>query len=359
MTNLEKNINQYMELKGIRFYTDLLVDIAHQLNIKGYDAFEFANREKANFSKMLKGQRPLKYDFIVPLEKIFGVSLARLLDEDAYKLPTEKDNIPFLKGFRYYAYKDDPELYEKELDNLLTATGESCLTQTDEFGKTFLDYAVEYKSINGVRFLHDKYKLKLRSYNNHFETEPNGILWIHNKGIELARMISNFGDVELFNDIYDSRYMVACGGYYLPDTIFATDEYASIILENKELYNSLFENKPYAYLYGRKAQTRLNKKYMEFNSINPVINTCLSYALRHLKKYKNEAIEILNFGINHNLRIRQRFGKELYNFHIDECGGIRDRANNNEIVQIAVIVKEKEINDEEINNLIEQLPTFM
>ena len=49
MTNLEENINHYMELKGIKFYTDLLVDIAHELNIKGKDAYEFAKREKANF----------------------------------------------------------------------------------------------------------------------------------------------------------------------------------------------------------------------------------------------------------------------------------------------------------------------
>lgn len=149
MGNLKNNIDHYMELKGIKMYSHLLVDIAHELGIKGQDAYKFANKEKSNFSKMLKDERPLKYEFIIPLEKIFGVSLARLLDEDAYKLPTEKDNVPFIKGFRYYAYLDDTKLYKEEFNLLLARDGKSILTQTDEFGKTFLDYVVEYRSVNG------------------------------------------------------------------------------------------------------------------------------------------------------------------------------------------------------------------
>ena len=74
MGHLKSNIDHYMELKGIKMYSHLLVDIAHELGITGQEAYKFADREKSNFSKMLKGERPLKYDFIIPLEKIFGVS---------------------------------------------------------------------------------------------------------------------------------------------------------------------------------------------------------------------------------------------------------------------------------------------
>lgn len=118
MTNLKNNIDHYMKLKGIKKYSRLLVDIAHQLGINGEESYLFAEKEKANFSKMLKGQRPLKYEFIVPLEKIFGVSLSRIMDENAYKLPVEKDNVPFNKGFRYYAYLDNPDLYRNEYHRL-------------------------------------------------------------------------------------------------------------------------------------------------------------------------------------------------------------------------------------------------
>ena len=69
MKSLKSNVDHYMELKGIRMYSHLLVNIAHELGIKGQEAYNFADREKSNFSKMLKGERPLKYEFIIPLEK--------------------------------------------------------------------------------------------------------------------------------------------------------------------------------------------------------------------------------------------------------------------------------------------------
>lgn len=139
MTALKNNIDHYMELKNIKMYSHLLADIARELGMKGQEAYRFAEREKANFSKMLKGERPLKYEFIIPLEKIFGVSLARLMNEDAYKLPVEKENVAFDKGFRYYAFLDNPVLYEKEFDKLLNIDGKTILNNRDEFGKTFLD----------------------------------------------------------------------------------------------------------------------------------------------------------------------------------------------------------------------------
>lgn len=58
MTNLKNNIDHYMQLKGIKMYSHLLIDIAHQLGINGKEAYAYAEKEKANFSKMLKGQTP-------------------------------------------------------------------------------------------------------------------------------------------------------------------------------------------------------------------------------------------------------------------------------------------------------------
>ena len=39
MTNLKSNIDHYMKQKGIRMYSHLLVDIAHELGIKGQHAY--------------------------------------------------------------------------------------------------------------------------------------------------------------------------------------------------------------------------------------------------------------------------------------------------------------------------------
>ncbi len=57
MTTLKNNIDHYMELKNIKMYSHLLADIARELGMKGQEAYRFAEREKANFSKMLKGEK--------------------------------------------------------------------------------------------------------------------------------------------------------------------------------------------------------------------------------------------------------------------------------------------------------------
>ena len=358
MTDLEKNINHYMDIKGIKMYTHLLVAVAHELGIKGQKAYDFANREKANFSKMLKGERPLKYEFIIPLEKIFGVSLARMMEPDSYKLPLDKENIPYSKGFRYYAYLDDIELYKKELDTLLTKSGEGVLTQTDEFGKTFLDYVVEYNSINGIRFLRDTYHLKLRIWNNQFDTEPKGMFWVHDKGIELARIVANSGDVKLFTDIYDPYYSFAMSGYYLRDSIFTQDDYFEIILDHEELYKTIFEIKKYEYELTRHQKKVLGKDTQSFSSINPIINGVLRFTLKHLDKYRDKAVEILKFGISHNESVASGLEDRIDYYMVDEIGGLRNWNKNYEIADVVIIADVKDIHDKEINELIDKLPKF-
>lgn len=306
MGNLKNNIDHYMRLKGIKMYSHLLVDIAHELGIKGQEAYKFASKEKSNFSKMLKDERPLKYEFIVPLEKIFGVSLARLLNEDAYKLPIEKGDVPFNKGFRYCAYLDDPKLYREEINLLLAKDGKSILTQTDEFKKTFLDYVVEYHSVNAVRYLHEEYGIKLKWYHNQFEfKKDSGITGISfDNSLEFARLVASINDPELFYDIYDSYNMFLAQGHYVTDdTIFCRGEFLELILDNDDLFNSLFEIRSYKFTaLGSRVKREKKVESVTYYSINPIINNCLRYALKHLDKYRQRAIEILKFGIKHNIK---------------------------------------------------------
>ena len=358
MNDLKKNIDHYMNLKGIKMYSHLLVDIARELGIKGQDTYEFANREKSNFSKMLKGERPLKYEFIIPLEKIFGVSLARLMDKDAYKLPVEKENVPFNKGFRYYAYLDDPQLYKNEFDLLLACDGKPIITQTDEFGKTFLDYVVEYHSVNGVRYLHEEYGIKLTMFYNQFEfRKDKGITWIHfENGLEFARLVASMKDVELFNSIYDSYYMFfACGYYDVDRCIFANNDFLELILDNNEIFNSIFEEKQYVFELSNFAKRKKQIESITYNSINPIINNCLSYALKNLDKYKQQAIEILKFGIDYNRKIAANI--DFSSCYIcNELGALKN-FKDEDFYELSIYA-DVETSDTEIKALISQLPRF-
>lgn len=359
MGNLKNNIDYYMKLKGIKMYSHLLVDIAHELGIKGQEAYIFARREKSNFSKMLKEERPLKYDFIIPLEKIFGISLARLLDEDAYKLPAEKENVPFNKGFRYYAYLDDPKLYKEEFDLLLAKDGKSILTQTDEFEKTFLDYVVEYRSVNGVRYLHDEYGIKLKWFYNQFEFRKNnkGVTWINFENcIEFARLVASMKDAALFNDIFDSYNMFFTNGHYATeDCIFCQSEYLEIILDNDDLFHSIFEIKHYKLKLGNLDARKKQMDFITYDSVNPIINNCLRHALKHLDKYKQRAIDILEFGMDYNRKIASQIVFE--NCYIcNDLGGLKDFTNK-DYYDFVVFTDEK-VNDAKIERLMAQLPKF-
>ena len=339
-------------------YSHLLVDIAHESGIKGQKAYAFADKEKSNFSKMLKGERPLKYEFIIPLEKIFGVSLARLLDENSFKLPVEKDNVPFNKGFRYYAYLDDPKLYREEFDLLLAKDGKPIISQTDEFGKTFLDYVVEYRAVNGVRYLHDEYGIKLKWYHNNFDlNKSKGVTWINfDNAIEFARLVASMDDADLFNDIYDSYNMFFTNGHYGGrDSIFYNTDYLEILLDHDHLFNSIFDIKPYRLELSSKLRKEKQVDYVTYYSINPIINNCLRYSLQHLDKYKERAKDILIFAINYNKRIASETESSDY-YLCNELGGIKS-LRNNDYYDLIVFV-DVEINEPDINELIDHLPNF-
>lgn len=364
MGTLRENIDHYMDRKGIETYSRLLFNIARELGLSNEKSYEFADKEKSNFSKMLNGKRPLKHEFILPLEKIFGVSLARLLDEEAYKVPLEKDEVPFDKGFRYYAYLDDPKLYKNEFDLMLTKEGNPILTQTDEFEKTFLDYVVEYHSVNGVRYLHDEYGIKLKWHWDRFEfKKDSGITFMNfTNCIEFARLVADMEDAELFHDIFDTYNMFLAHGHYVDNnTVYCQDDYLEILLDHDDLFHSLFEERVYEYTdLGKRVKRERKIESIRFRSINPIINNCLRYALNHLDHYRRQAKEILKFGIRHNKKFMTNDDADKYCIG-SELGGLIEAEKTDyfscEVVDIAIFV-DCEADDEEIQSLIEQLPKF-
>ena len=92
-----------------------------------------------------------------------------------------------------------------------------------------------------------------------------------------------------------------------------------------------------------------------FYSINPIINNCLRYALKHLDKYKCRAIDILKFGIDYNRKIANEI--DFYDCYIcNELGGLK-KLSNDDYYDIVIFV-DVEVNDNEIKSLIDQLPKF-
>ncbi len=348
-----------MQLKGIKTYSRLLADIAHKLNIHGEEVYRFAKREKSNFSKMLKGKRQLKYEFIIPLEAILGTSLAKMMDHEAFKLPVEKECVPFIKGFRYYAYKDDPDLYLNELDNILDKDGKSILNNMDEFGKTFLDYIVEYHAVNGVKYLYNEYGIKLKWSHNQFTFKRDkGLVWLNfENSIEFARLVASMDDSTLFYGIYDCYNMFFSNGHYATDTnVFCQADFLEIIMDSETLFNNLFKVRKYDFKLGGFGNRKIGQAMEEFYCANPILNNCLRHALTHLNKYRRQAIEILKFGIRNNDSIKK--GNNTADCFINELGGIYDLSKERRFIDLAIFVDVEDIQDAEIKELVDNLPKF-
>lgn len=348
MTNLRKNINRYMDIKQIRFYSDLLVKIGMELGVS--NPYEYAEKEKSNFTKMLNGERPLKYDYIIPLEKIFGVSLARLIDDGAYKFPLEKEDMPYIKGFRYYAYKDDMKLYEEEFEKTMIANnGFPTICNLDEFYKTFLDYVIEYRSINALRFLRKKHSFKSIPYStNTFQIDGQNTLFTTNEN-ELLKMVIQEGDCELFDVVFDPfticiEYRTAFENMKLDLQTF------ELILNSNKIFDWLFTPQKYPYKRFNYGIVGHDDEIIEL--LNPLLTHCLDYSLSKLGEYRAQARRILEFGIEYNAKLLEKLDLEKSRLFVREHGNLfygQELIGN-------IIFPEYETKDEEMLDLIKKLP---
>ena len=350
MSDLRKNIHRYMEIMQIKHYSDLLVKIGKELKVK--DAYEFAEKEKSNFSKMLKGERPLKHEYIIPLERIFGVSMARLVDEGAYALPLNKEDIPYVKGFRYYAYKDEMSLYEDEFERtMVTNDGYPTICNSDEFNKYFLDYVIEYRSANAIRYLIHKHNFKPLPLSRYSYVIDERYQIMTSMDNQLLNMVIQEDDVELFEKSFNP--FETCLLLRIDwENVRIEDQTLEFILNSKNVFESLFVPKEMLF-------TELNRGVVGHRGetikiLNPLLRVCLDYALEHLDKYREKVKQILLFGIEYNKKALDETGLRIEEMRKSEYGTIYIRRGHEFLT--SVVLPKEETTDQEILGLINRLP---
>jgi hypothetical protein len=126
-------------------------------------------------------------------------------------------------------------------------------------------------------------------------------------------------------------------------------------LDNDDIFKSIFEEKPYVFRVGNSVKRKKQIESITYHLINPIINSCLSYALKHLDKYKHRAISILKFGIEYNRKKAANI--DLGNYYIcNELGALQNFKEDD--YNDLVIFVDVETNDIEIKELISKLPRF-
>lgn len=337
-----------MDIKQIKYYSDLLLLIAKELCVN--NPYAFVEKEKSNFSKMLKGERPLKHEFIIPLEKIFGVSMARLLNDGAYKLPLDKDDMPYIKSNRYYAYKDDMALYEGEFEKTMISTeGLPTICNSDEFNKTFLDYTVEYRSVNALKYLLHKHNLKPILFNrNSFTIDDSFSIFVSSEN-DLLKMVIQEDDVELFESLFDP--FETCIRYHVSyDQLKFDLQTFEFILDSEKIFNYLFKPKKLKYKYFNRSVIGRDDETIVL--LNPLLSECLDYALSDLDKYRNRAKQILLFGIEYNKNALESINIDARYLRVEEYGCVY--CSGYELVA-SIVFPEYSTDDKEMVGLIDKL----
>lgn len=315
--NLAYNIDKYMDKNSIENYAALLRKIAQELGRKGDEIYKFVEDERSNFSKMMKGKRPLKYEYIIPLEKIFGVTLAKLLYDEHYDVEVEKENVSYPKSFRYYAYMDDPKLYY-ELESLTDTNGRPIILTSDEYGKQFLDYVHEYNAINALKYLSVHRKLRVDKFGREqFVIDDNDSNWLfvsNNNYIEIAKMIIRSSDTKMFLKTFNDLDTLALYPWSQDNGWFIRDDFAYEVLKNKDIFDAMFLEKDYD-LKALNPHLVSNPPIAKAHYCNLYLNVLLEKALKYPDEYKDQIIQIIKYGIQFNKKTNENLKDKFENFH--------------------------------------------
>jgi len=160
---------------------------------------EWVKSVESNFSSMKKGERPFPFEYKYALSELSGLSFSELCKVSVTqeeKIDEKEFKASF--GIRWAAYKDDKKLYKRLLESIdgLKPEKECGNRWIDgaEYGKYFIDYVLEYKAVNGLKFLLDLDE-------NIYSDWPGGL------SKELLSFAIEIDEVEVFKKLSDKLFI--------------------------------------------------------------------------------------------------------------------------------------------------------
>lgn len=321
VTNQER-LQELMQKNQIDTISSLLRNVARYIS-PDCNAYEWAEKNKGNFSKMIKGERSLPFEWVVALEKTLHAPILSIFDDvksKDFKMPYENITL------KYAAYVDEIETYVA-LSKLTTKSGESIISNSDEFNKMLLDYIIAYNSINGLRFLRDNYNLHFTSFNNMFNVGKSILSCsdYENSPYLVARLICEADDEKLFNDIFNP-FQLNCYYYDEDRSVFAQAKFLESLLRTEKIFSFLL-TKQLASLQEVNRRTSLSMEQERQGLFaNPLVNYILEECVKlgNIEKLKR----LLSFAITFNEE-QQRFlfetwGDKVKGVKVNEEGYVLD-----------------------------------
>lgn len=340
----KQRIHRLMEKRGIGKETDLYRKI---LNMNGDESpYNNATKNKANFNKMVSGERSFKEEYIVPLEKILGTSYAYI------KEGGREDFIP--TGIRYTAYVDEESEYAA-LDSGNKSGGGNPLLACDEYENDLLDYIIQYNSLNGIRYLVKKDYLKLFYDGKRYEN------FIANRGLEKTEQVTDLvvrtDDVDIFDSYADvwTRFPSFTGEDRLG--VLKQESVLSEIAGSDKIWKSMLVEKMIPLpSVNRGLETELPDGMFCSLLLKPM----LEYLLLHEKDYSEKTKELLEFAIRYNRKcvsyFNENFGRVPGPVFLDDEGFIKDNCTKYGSLVVYELGDTPDV-DNETSSLMEKLNT--
>ena len=234
---LREKIDRLMQNAKIDTYKDLLIKIYKQLGDDS--AYEKAEREKGNFTKMLNGERELNSKYYVPIERIFDIRIADILSDDANIKPFYRN-----RGLRYTAATN---AYE-EFENLAAETSDgdrSVIFNTDEYNKSIFDYIIEFRATNGIKYLVDEFSLRYECLRTSFFSSNNVNCFCFGENIDkIADVLFEADDGETFTRLFYA-YDTLSNYYDDQRQIYGKESFIKKILDSTDIFSKYLKSATY------------------------------------------------------------------------------------------------------------------
>ena len=244
---------------------------------------------------MISGEKPLSYEYIIPMERILETSFSDMISP-------QKKKIQFInKGIRYAASLDSFEEYQK-LDE------QGIIGHTDEYFKDIFDYIIDYDAINGIRYLAEKKKLQLDFSGNLLETTNGPLLGDKGKKDSIFELICKSDDAKLFEKVFApfSRLRYS----YAQPELFIDNGLIKAIISTKNIFNSLFNGKVISLADVNKGLHCHDEKGFYVNNL---LFNVANYLLMRGKEYPEQVKSFLMKAIELNKKSLAYFNEHFKN----------------------------------------------
>lgn len=342
---LREKIDLLMRNAKIDTYKDLLIRMYKQLGDNL--AYEKAEREKGNFTKMLNGERELNSKYYVPIERIFDIRIADLLSDNANIKPSYRN-----RGLRYTAATNTYE----EFANLAAETSDgnhSVIFNTDEYNKSIFDYIIEFRATNGIKYLVDEFSLQYECLRTSFFSSNNANCFCFGENIDkIADVLFEADDGETFTRLFYAYDMLS--NYYDDQRqIYGKESFIKRILDSTDIFGKYLTRATYSL-------SEINHGLQNNNHsgiyINPILNKLLELAFDDPRKYADKIIVILNYGIENNPKVIARASE------CDESGNNTFEIKDNGSVELryiscgcVIVIKDNYINTDITSEMKEKI----